>query len=137
METHVELSDDDFEKQFENCELDPAIFSHEAHLRLAWIHLRKYGLEKAIENVCGQLLNFVDFVGARDKYNKTLTIAAIRAVHHIMNKGKIEHFDDFIRAHPRLKTNFKALMAFHYTTDIFNSQQAKQVYLEPDLAPFD
>ncbi len=137
METHVELSNDDFEKQFKNCELDPAIFSHEAHLRLAWIHIRKYGVEIAIENVCGQLLNFVDTVGARDKYNKTLTIAAIRAVHHFMNKGKIEHFDDFIRAHPRLKTNFKALMGFHYTIDIFNSQQAKQIYLEPDLAPFD
>jgi len=83
MEAHVELSDEVFEKQFKNCELNPALFSHEAHLRLAWIHIKKQGVEKAIENVCGQLLNFVEFAGAGDKYNKTLTIAALRAVYHI------------------------------------------------------
>lgn len=137
MEPHFEVSDAVFEQQFKNCELNPALFSHEAHLRLAWIHIKKYGVEKAIENVCEQLLNFVDYVGARDKYNKTLTIAAVRAVHHFMKKKEIDNFYDFIQAYPRLKTNFKELMGFHYKTDIFNSENAKRMYLEPDLVPFD
>ena len=137
MELHFDLSDAVFEKQFENCELNPAIFSHEAHLRLAWIHIKKYGLEKAIENICCQLLEYVDVVGARDKYNQTLTIAAIRAIYHFMNTSGSDNFYDFIQEFPRLKTNFRDLMASHYTMDIFNSAQAKQMYLEPDLVPFD
>jgi hypothetical protein len=43
-EKHLDLSDNEFEKQFINCELSPDIFSHEAHLRLAWINIKKMGL---------------------------------------------------------------------------------------------
>ena len=48
MEPHYALSDPEFEKQFESAVLDPKFFSHEAHLRLAWIHVTKYGVERAI-----------------------------------------------------------------------------------------
>lgn len=50
METHFALSDDDFEKAFEASILDPKIFSHEGHIRLVWIHIKKYGALRAIEN---------------------------------------------------------------------------------------
>jgi hypothetical protein len=136
MRTHVELSDELFESRFKNCQLDPAIFNHEAHLRLAWIHIRKYGMDTAIGNICDQLYAFVDFLGAREKYNKTLTIAAIRAVNHFMERSDADNFYDFIRQFPRLKNNFKELMAFHYQRDIYNSEMARKEYLEPDLLPF-
>ncbi|MEO8110092.1 MAG: hypothetical protein ABI594_08675 [Ginsengibacter sp.] len=80
MEQHFTLTDNEFEKQFQNCLLDPAIFTHEAHLRLAWIHIRKYGADIAIGNIRLQLQNFVDNLGARNKYNETVTIAAVKAV---------------------------------------------------------
>ena len=38
---------------------------------------------------------------------------------------------------PRLKNNFKDLIAQHYQMDIYRSQRAKTAYLEPDLLPFD
>lgn len=136
MEPHFKLSDQVFEQQFANCSLDPAIFSHEAHIRLAWIHIRKYGVEQAVENICAQLLAFVDHVGARHKYNKTLTVAAIRAVYHFMGKTDADNFSDFILACPRLKFNFKELIAAHYGFDIYRSEKAKQEYLEPDLLAF-
>jgi hypothetical protein len=136
LEGHFALSDEMFEQQFEYCQLDPSIFNHEAHLRLAWIHIKKYGLDNAIENICNQLLIYVNFLGARDKYNKTLTIAAIKAVNHFMNKSLPGNFNDFMQQFPRLKYNFKELIASHYTVDIFNSDIAKKEYLEPDLLPF-
>lgn len=137
MEPHFSLTDSEFEQQFENCTLNPEIFSHEAHLRLAWIHIRKYGLETAIQNVSRQLIQFVDSVGASNKYNHTLTIAAIKAVSHFINKSSSGNFRDFIEEFPRLKFNFKDLMDFHYKVDIFNSDKAKQEFIEPDLVPFD
>ena len=136
MEPHFELSDKAFEQQFADCSLNPAIFSHEAHLRLAWIHIQNYGVEQAVTNICTQLLAFVDTVGARDKYNKTLTVAAVRAVYHFMEKTDADNFADFILACPRLKYHFKELMAAHYGFDIYRSEKAKQEYLEPDLLAF-
>ena len=137
MEPHFNLSDNQFEQQFRDCQLDPALFSHEAHLRLAWIHLEKYGEAVAIDNICRQLLDYVDQLGAKAKYNKTLTVAAVKAVQHFRNKSESDNFYDFIREFSRLKTNFRQLMAAHYSTDIYTVPIAKQTYLEPDLLPFD
>ena len=52
---HTDYTDDVFELAFSNCKLDPAIFNHEAHLRLTWIHLHKYGLDTALTNIKTQL----------------------------------------------------------------------------------
>lgn len=137
MEKHFELSDDEFEKQFINCDLRPEIFSHEAHLRLAWLNIKKYGIIKAEINLQGQLQEYVKSVGAANKYNTTLTLAAIKAVNHFMLKSDSDSFQEFILEYPRLKYNFKALMSYHYGFDIYKSESAKQKYLEPDLLPFD
>ena len=137
MEKHLELTDAEFEYQFRNCTLNPDIFSHEAPLRLAWIHINKYGIEQAIENITGQLQAFVAHIGAEGKYNTTLTIAAIRAVYHFWLKSGSDNFTDFTAEFPRLKNNFRELLDCHYGFDIFQSDKAKQAYLEPDLIPFD
>jgi len=136
MESHFELTDNEFEEQFQACTLSPAIFSHEAHLRLAWIHITKYGIDRAVTNITEQLLKFVDYVGAAGKYNKTVTVAAIKAVNHFIGRSNADSFHDFIRKNSRLKFNFKELMSAHYQTDIFKSDIARQQYLEPDLLPF-
>lgn len=137
MEKHFELSDSDFENKFINCELNPSDFTHEAHLRLAWINIKKYGIKQAEKNIQIGLKNFVEFVGAKDKYNVTLTLAAIKAVYHFMLKSKSDNFKNFITEFPRLKNNFKDLMSCHYGFDIYNSDKAKTEFLEPDLIPFD
>ncbi|UII32044.1 hypothetical protein LVD17_27550 [Fulvivirga ulvae] len=137
MKNHIDLSDAEFSRQFASCQVDPAIFNHEAHLRLAWVHIRQYGIENAIVRIQEQLEAFVAYVGARDKYNKTLTIAATKAVYHFMLKSVSHSFHDFINEFPQLKSNFKALMNAHYRIDIFNSPKAKAEFLEPDLLPFD
>lgn len=137
MEKHFDLSDTDFLHQFTTCKLDPAIFSHEAHLRLAWININHYGIAVAEKNIQSQLQDFVAFVGAKDKYHKTLTIVAIKAVHHFMSKSKSDNFKDFILEFPQLKSKFKELIGAHYSFGIFNSDKAKTEFLEPDLSSFD
>lgn len=136
-EKHFHLTDEEFEQQFENCSMSPDIFTHAAHLRLAWIHVTKYGLNAAIDNITAQLRRFTSTVGAAAKYNHTITVAAIRAVNHFINKSSSNNFKDFIAEFPRLHTNFKDLVNSHYKTDVFNSPEAKQKYIEPDLVPFD
>ncbi|TRX47096.1 hypothetical protein FNH22_30520 [Fulvivirga sp. M361] len=96
MEKHFELSDTEFEQDFIQCKLNPSDFSHEAHLRLAWINIDKYGIEQAEKNIQNQLQKFVEFVESKDKYNMTLTLAATKAVYHFMLKSNTDNFKDFI-----------------------------------------
>ncbi|GAA4279384.1 hypothetical protein [Aquimarina mytili] len=135
--SHTKLSDNEFITQFKNCTLNPSIFNHEAHLRLSWILINELGLDSAIKTIQLQLQNFVKSVGATDKYHATLTIAAMKTVHHFMQKSKTENFENFISENQRLKTNFKDLINNHYSIDIFTSEQAKVNFLEPDLLPFE
>jgi hypothetical protein len=137
MESHLQLSDSDFENQFADHTIDPAIFTHEAHLRLAWIHIHQYGLDTAITNICSQLKSFTQVLGVPDKYNETVTVAAIRAVYHFTLQSKAGTFEAFIEEHPRLKTNFKQMLAQHYTIDIFTDPKVKALFVQPDKLPFD
>lgn len=135
--SHYSLTDDQFEYQFERCAVDPAIFTHEAHLRLAWIHISKYGIDQAIVHIQTQLQAYTKQVGASSKYNTTVTIAACKAVYHFMLQSDRLSFQQFIQNNERLKNNFKELMQAHYKTNIFQSEIARSGYLEPELLPFD
>ena len=136
MEDHYNFLDSPFENLFANCQLDPSLFSHEAHLRLAWIHIKKYGIDRAEENIEIQLKKFVAHVGATDKYHTTLTIVAVRAVNHFIQKSDHTDFQTFIAAFPKLKSDFKGLINSHYSYDIFQSEKARKKFLKPDLVPF-
>ncbi|MDF1694636.1 MAG: hypothetical protein P1U56_02335 [Saprospiraceae bacterium] len=132
-----DFADTEFELQIIHCHLNPSDFSHEAHLRLAWIQINKYGIDIALQNVQNLLINYVQYVGAHDKYNKTLTIAACHIVHHFIRKSKSKVFTDFIVEFPQLISGFKQLVEAHYSYDIFTSKKAKKHYHSPDLLPFD
>lgn len=135
--SHIaKLPDAEFIQQFRDCNIDPAAFNHEAHLRLAWVHIQKNGLEKAKKNIQEQLQKFVDFAGARDKYHTTITVAAIEAVNHFMEKSSAQNFEEFILENPRLKDDFKTLISSHYSFDIFSSEDARKGYVAPDVQPF-
>ncbi len=136
MKSHLELSDNQFESQFENYQLPPSIFTHEAHLRLAWIHIKKYGVDVAINNIKGQIKNYVRSIGEEDKYNETLTVAAIRIVYHFIRKTPLNSFQEFLTKNQKLKTEFRELIFKHYKTNIFSSEIAKREFLEPELLPF-
>jgi hypothetical protein len=137
MESHYTLTDSEFEKQFTESKLEAKLFTHEAHIRLAWIHLYKYGEERAIQNINDQLYKFVSSLGESEKYNTTLTIAAVKIVKHYMDKKLFDNFKEYIEQYPNLKSNFRSLLEEHYSVYIFSSQEAKRNYIKPDINEFD
>jgi len=136
LEKHRILSDTEFEEQFRLCRIDPSLFTHEAHLRLAWIHINNYGVTTAKKNIEHQIRKFVKHVGAEDKYHQTITIASIEAVYHFMKRSTAKDFETFIEQNSELKTDFKNLISSHYSQNIFNSQKARIEYVEPNIQPF-
>ena len=137
MTSHFDFSDEGFVQALERCTLDPKLFSHEAHLRLAWLQIRKNGIERAILEIGRILPQYVASLGVKDKYNLTITIAAIKAVDHFMKRSATSNFKDFIQENPRLKYNFRELLGYHYSENIFTSEKAKTEYMEPDLLRFE
>lgn len=133
---HWQYTDEEFEKVFESYQLKPGMFSHEAHLRLAYIHIKKYGSVQAEQNMCDQIKGFAESLGVFDKFNKTVTIASVKAMNHFMKKSSSENFKDFIQEFPRLLTNFKDLLGQHYGFNVFADKRAKREFVEPDLLPF-
>ena len=137
MKSHRQYSDADFLTQFEAGSFPSSLFSHEAHLRLAYLHIKTYGIDRAVDVVGRQIFHYVERLGAEDKFHKTLTVAATRAVYHFMLRTSAHDFEGLLSEFPRLTSDFKALIETHYGFDILSSTQAKTQYVEPDLLPFD
>lgn len=137
LENHFQLTNKEFEHLFEKGTLPPTLFTHEAHLRLAWIYVNKYGIEKACDKLCDEIKQFDTIHGDGSKFNTTVTVAAARAVYHFMLKSNSDTFSAFMEEFPRLKTAFKDLLDQHYAFDVFSSETAKVGYVEPDILPFD
>lgn len=134
MEEHRKLSNEEYEKLFEEGRYDLP-FTHEAHLRLAWIHIVRYGLVNAEKSIYEQFLSFAKSKNADAKFSKTITIASVKMVGHFIKRSRADDFWGFIEEFPQLKNEYKDLLASHYDTDIFNGEEGRNEYLEPKV-PF-
>lgn len=135
-EIHWTLTDEALDLQLRTGILAPETFTHEAHLRLAWIHIRQYGLAAAITEIPIQIQRFAKSVEEPHKFHLTLTIAAIKVVAHFMSQSQGSDFLILLQEFPRLKTAFRELLQAHYSFDIFESDRARKEYQAPDLTPF-
>jgi len=133
---HWQFTDDEFEHQFESFKLKPGMFSHEAHLRLAYIHIAKYGRDQAEKNMCDQIKGYAESLGFYDKFNKTVTIASVKTMSHFMQKSDSQDFQGLVKEFPQLLDDFRGLLSKHYGFNVFADKQAKKEYIEPDLQPF-
>ncbi|MDC6364555.1 MULTISPECIES: hypothetical protein [Flavobacteriaceae] len=136
MNNHYELNDLEFERKFEECSLEPKLFNHEAHLRLAWIYILKYGEQQAVKKVCNAIRRFDTVHGDGCKFHITVTVAAVKVVNHFMQKTSKIDFKGFLNEFPRLTTAFQELLGQHYGFDIFSDVKSKTEYVQPDLLHF-
>lgn len=136
MEKHYRYSDEVYEQKFEEGKFPPLYFSHEAHLRLAYIHLKKYGLDRSIDHMCKQIYDFAIKYGATMKFNATVTYASLQIMYYYMNEGESDDFPSLMEEYPHLLRDFKGEIQKYYSWDVFRSPEAKAKIHEPDLKPF-
>lgn len=126
----------DFVAAFESGEFPPQEFNHEAHIKLAWIYLGLFDEKTAISKTCETIKNFDMLHGDGTKYHTTLTVAAVKVVHHFRQKSNATTFENFVAEYPKLVTSFKELLFQHYDKGVLTDPKAKTAYLQPDLLPF-
>ena len=133
---HWKYTDEEYEQVFASYRLKPGMFSHEAHLRLAYIHISKYGPRQAEKNMCDQIKGYAESLGVYDKFNKTVTMASVKTMHHFMENSNTSSFKELIQEFPQLLNDFRGILSQHYGFNVFADKQAKKEFVEPDLQPF-
>jgi len=128
------FSEDEFVSKVEGCCYPNAEFKHADHIRLAWIYLRRYGLERAEERIAVTIRRFAASLGHQEKYHETVTRAWLRLVATAQcATPEAASFEDFIEKHGWLLER-TALSAF-YTKACLSSEVARRQWVEPDRRP--
>jgi hypothetical protein len=131
-----EISDTDFISSFEKLTLEPELFTHEAHIRLAWLYLRKFNsFKKALEKISEGIRQFDIEFSSEIKYNHTITVAFAKIVFNRMKQDKFDSWQIFIDSNPDLLQS-KTLLLNYYTEEKLYSAHARIKFIEPDKTKF-
>ena len=129
------IDDGNLCRQLEALNWPPSEFNHRLHVRLAYIYLSQKTQEDAFLAMRDWTFRYLAHHDLDPgKYNETLTRAWMLAVRHFMARTpKSQSSDDFVEKNPRILDS--AIMMTHYSRDLLWSDEARRVFIEPDLDP--
>ncbi|HXJ12457.1 MAG TPA: hypothetical protein VNH19_09310 [Candidatus Limnocylindrales bacterium] len=128
------LSDDAVLKAFEACQLDPAKFHHDDHIRLAWLCVQRYGAREAETKLLDVLQRFAQRAGVPQKFMHTTTVAWARLVAAAQtDSAGTVNFSEWIQSRSQLLE--RNLLAKYYSPGRLETPEARGGWVEPDLAP--
>lgn len=131
------MTDDEFLTAFETRAIDA--LPHRAHIKVAYLYLRRYPLDEAVLKVrIGLQALAVAWNAPVDDlehgYHETITEAWVRLVHlTLSNGGAAESADAFCDRHPKLMQ--KNHLHLFYSPERLKTWEAKRGFVEPDLTP--
>ena len=128
------LSDDAVLQAFEACQLDPAQFHHDDHIRLAWLCVQRYSAREAETKLLDGIRKFAQRAGVPQKFMYTTTVAWTRLVAAAqISSPTTNNFSEWIQSHSELLDH--NLLARHYSAGRLETPEARSGWVEPDLAP--
>ncbi|MBX3064893.1 MAG: hypothetical protein KF726_18060 [Anaerolineae bacterium] len=125
------MTDQEFVHAFEQDKL--GAFRHRDHIRLAWCYLKDHGWEQGLLRIRQGIQHFALAHGAATKYHETMTVFWAQVVQMHMAMDENGDFESLVARYPELLD--KTLVEKHYSRDRLFSEQARQVWIEPDLVP--
>jgi hypothetical protein len=128
MNATLALSDEEFISAFEACRV-PEGLPHLAHVRLAWLSIRRLGTTEAVERVVTGIHRFALADGAIEKFHETMTRAWVYLIADAMRQNPAGDFDAFIRGCPDLLD--KDLLVRHYRP--LTLERGRSGWIPPDL----
>lgn len=145
------MTDDKFLAAFESCRLARKDWTHDAHVRMAWLYLTRCASYRAARDAVrgglqklntafkarAALLCAAPTPGAtRSKltgYHETITMAFVRLIADRQSDG--EDFAGFRERNPDLFDRKLSALLCHYSPERLFSEEAQKGFVEPDLAP--
>ena len=132
----MQLSNNEFLSQFEAKSLLPEEFTHIGHLRLAWLYIKQYDLDTAIDKLTNGINAYASSLGAPEKFHHTITEALARIIQHRIKQQSYANFEDYLHKNDDLTNNALQVLHTYYTADCLNSEAAKLAFVAPDKKSF-
>lgn len=131
------MTDDEFLTAFERCTLPAAAWTHEAHVRTAWIYLRRLDEPAALGRIRAGIQRFNAAVLKKDwAYHETITAAYTRLIADRRRTLPPGHsFDQFRTVSADLLDRTLTALLRHYGRDTLFSDRARHGWVGPDLEP--
>ena len=132
------MTDEEFLARFESQSWPAEDWHHREHIRAAYLYLHRWPLAEAVSRMQAGIKAFNaahKIPEAIDRgYHDTITVAWMRIVWCILSDyGPAATADAFLDAHPELLSRYT--LRLFYSRARIMSLEAKQQFIEPDLAP--
>lgn len=119
-------------RRFEACDIDPAAFGHEEHIRVAFDMLNTYGFADCAARYANSIKTISIEAGAPEKFNMTITLAFLSLIAERLAGAPSLDCDAFIALNPDLLS--RSVLDGWYTDERLQSDIARQVFLLPQKA---
>ena len=124
------MTDDEFLAAFEACRLERKAWTHEAHVRMAWLYLTRLPFDEALQRVRSGIQKLNAKIGSPDGYHETITVAFVRVIASRLRVGEV--YETFRDRHPDLLDRTLSALLRHYTKERLHSPEARKAFITPD-----
>lgn len=131
---HRQLSDEQFLSQLENGTIDPRLFNHEAHVRMAWLYLNQDGLKPALDSISKVIRQLDQQHGNGMKYHHTITISFSLIITLLIREKRPVSWEDLIAKNKAL-SDPKELLTEYYTDKTLYNEGSRTMFILPDKNP--
>lgn len=129
------MTDDELLRGFEDGTLDAHAFRHREHVRLVWLHLRRYGRLETLDRVSGGLRRLAARHGKPELYHETITWGWVLLIAQRLRATPDLSWHDFAAAHPDLLDRESPALAAYYSPELLASPEARRDFVLPDRVP--
>lgn len=127
------MTDDQFMASFEDCSLAGESFDHRAHVRMAYLYLRRYPILEAVERFSSALTRFAAAKGKPNRYNETVTWAFLFLIRERQARaGCTQTWEEFAENNADLMSWKKNILRKYYRDETLASDMAKRIFVLPD-----
>lgn len=130
------MTDADFLSAFERCVLPADEWTHRAHVRMAWLYLRRGTLDQVLPIVREGIKRYNATLDKSLAYHETITQGYVVLIDDRMQRdGGEASFDAFCARNPDLLDGRLTALLAHYRKETLFSPAARETFISPDLAP--
>jgi hypothetical protein len=124
------MNDDRFLGLFEGMGLAAGALDHAAHVRAAYLCLRRHDFAEALLRFRRSIRAYAASLGKADLYHETITVAHFALIReHMVVRGETTGWEEFSRVNPELLE--RQLLHRYYEPDELASSLAREVLLLP------
>lgn len=127
------MDDAEFLRAFEDATLPRDAWTHEAHVRMAYLTLAQRPFDEALTWIRDHIRAYNAAQGNHTGYHETITVAFVHAIAARRADNPLRSWTAFADAHPELLN--AAFLGDHYAPEALKDNASRLAFVPPDRAP--